>query len=88
MNLTLTVDEAAELMHIGANNVRGLIERGELPAARLGKSFVMVTDQVMDFLREEAVRQTQERRNNQGGGSIPSIPTRRGRRRRLDLSSL
>jgi excisionase family DNA binding protein len=77
---TLTTTEAGELMHIGENAVLELIKDGDLPAAKLGKAFTLLTEDVLNYIRKEANRQTQERRNSKTGTTVPSQPTKRRRR--------
>jgi excisionase family DNA binding protein len=85
---TLTVDETAEIMHIGYNSVIELINEGHLPAARLGKSHTLLMEDVLDYIRKTAAEQTRKRRESKNGDTIPDIPVRKGQRRRRLSDSL
>ena len=69
---TLDVHGAAELMKVHAKTVLGMIETGVLPAAKIGRAYVMLTKDVMQHIENQIIRQTAERMT---GG-----PVRRKRR--------
>lgn len=71
MKSTLSVHEAAELMHVHANTVFKLIEEGAIPAAKIGRAYVMIYKDVMDYVEQMVIRQTAER--------MGSRPLRRAR---------
>ena len=48
----LTVAEVAELMRVSRMTVYRLVNRGELPAVRVGRSFRVTEDDVNDYLRK------------------------------------
>lgn len=68
---TLTTIEAAAMLNVHTNTLAKLIESGELPAAKIGRSYVMLYKDVMQYIENMVVRQTAERM----GGR----PIRRGR---------
>lgn len=61
---TLSVEEAAEVMRIGADAMRELIVSGEMPALSLNKKhWVLLREDVLDFVRTRARQQQEDRRN-------------------------
>lgn len=70
---TVNVLEAADMMNIHAKTVLDLIGSGALPAAKIGRAYVMLYKNVMDYIEREVIRQTAER---MGG-----VPRPRQRRR-------
>jgi excisionase family DNA binding protein len=51
----LTVAEVAELMRLSRMTVYRLVNRGELPAVRVGRSFRVPQDALDAYLREHSV---------------------------------
>lgn len=51
----LTVAEVAELMRVSRMTVYRLVNRGELPAVRVGRSFRVPQDALDAYLRENSV---------------------------------
>lgn len=62
MTETVSVIEASQLLITSDQTVLRLIDAGKLPAAKLGKSWVLFRDEVLEYLRSEIRRQTNERR--------------------------
>lgn len=97
---TLDINEAAELLKVSTETVRRLADTGALMGAKVGVAWVFIREDLMDYLRQEARRQTAERRAkadeqapaktrvktavSQAGLKSP----RRGRRALPDLDSL
>lgn len=50
----LTVDEAATLLRVSADDVLGLLESGELRARRIGEHWRLTRTALMDWLRGDA----------------------------------
>lgn len=48
---TLTIDQAAALMNTSAETVSDCIHNRGLPAARIGRAYVLVSDDVIQWLR-------------------------------------
>ena len=61
--MTPTVDllGAAQLMHVHPKTVEGLIHEGALPAAKIGRKFVLNTADVLAHIEREIVKQTAAR---------------------------
>ena len=72
---TLTVAQAAERMNVCTKTVLRLIDDCKLPAAKLGKGYVLLESDVMNFITQQVVAQTEARQAN------PTIRPRRVRRR-------
>lgn len=62
---TLTTTEAAAMLNVHTNTIAKLIESGELPAAKIGRSYVMLYKDVMQYIENMIVRQTAERMGGQ-----------------------
>jgi len=63
MGTTSTVDiiGAADLMKVHPNTVLDLIHSGALPAARIGRAYVLLTQDVLDYIQQQIINQTAER---------------------------
>lgn len=58
---TLTVPEAAEMLAIHPNSVFKLIDAGALPAAKIGRAYVMLAKDVLGYLDQQIAAQTAAR---------------------------
>jgi len=58
---TLSVPEASDMLNVHPNTVFKLIEAGALPAAKIGRAYVLLTKDVMQYLENLIIRQTAER---------------------------
>lgn len=74
MNHTLDIKSAGELMKVHPKTVLTLINSGALPAGKVGRAYVMLTRDVMDYIENLIIRQTAERMDLSADG-------RRGRPR-------
>jgi excisionase family DNA binding protein len=72
---TLTVETAAERMGVSTKTVWGLISNGTIPAAKIGRAYIMLERDVMAYIEAQIVKQTAERMGMEAG------PIRRPRRR-------
>lgn len=61
---TYSTTEAAEYLNTSVTSLEELIATGELPAAKIGKAYVLLGAALRDYLRAETERQTAERREN------------------------
>ncbi len=61
MNNTVNVDQAAELMKVHPKTVKELIGSGALPAGKIGRAYVLLTKDVMNYIEHMIVKQTAER---------------------------
>lgn len=62
---TLTTTEAAAILNVHTNTLARLIDTGELPAAKIGRSYVLLYKDVMQYIENMIVRQTAERMGGQ-----------------------
>lgn len=69
---TVDIRDAAKMMKIHPKTVLDKINSGELPAAKMGRAYVMLTQDVLNLIEQQIVRQTAERMGS---------PTRRHQRR-------
>lgn len=72
---TCNVPQAAELLKIHENRVLHLIERGDLPAAKIGRAWVMMERDVLAYLERQIAEQTARRLG------VPTTTVQRGRSR-------
>lgn len=61
MSMTLDVDQAAEMMKIHPKTVTDLIASGAIPAAKIGRAYVMLTRDVMHYIDNMISQQTAQR---------------------------
>lgn len=61
MNSTVDVEQAAELMKVHPKTVKDLISSGALPAAKIGRAYVLMTKDVLNYIEHMIVKQTAER---------------------------
>lgn len=91
---TLTVEEAADLIFLGRDAMKALVDNGVVPAVRCNqKHTVMLREDVLTYVRDEGRRQAEERRKSakvrtpKAGAGAPA-PSRPGRQRRTRLPNL
>lgn len=72
---TLDVTGAADLMKIHPNTVLLMIEKGTLPAAKIGRAYVLLYKDVLAHIERQIVMQTAQR---QGGPRPKRAYRRRG----------
>lgn len=63
---TLNVKTAAEVLQVHPNTVEKLIGSCQLPAARVGRAYVILTKDVMAYIENQVCRQTAERMRGTG----------------------
>ena len=82
---TVTLEQAAELMNVHTKTVvDDYINTCRLPAAKLGRGWVMLTEDVLSLIRQRIAQQTAERmRRVQPPASEGSFAIPRRRRRRV-----
>lgn len=59
--LTVDINGAADMMKVHPKTVLDLISGGVLPAARVGRAYVLLTRDVMAHIEQQIVAQTAER---------------------------
>jgi len=58
---TVDIHGAAELMKVHSKTVLDLISSGVLPAARVGRAYVLLTSDVIAHIENQIIAQTAER---------------------------
>lgn len=58
---TLNTIEASKMMNVHTQTVLDLISSGALPAAKIGRAYVMLTRDVLGYVERAIIRQTAER---------------------------
>ncbi len=61
MSATVDVIGAADLMKVHTKTVLDLINNGVLPAARVGRAYVLMTKDVLAHIEQQIIAQTAER---------------------------
>lgn len=61
MSHTLDITGAAELMKVHPQTVHSMIKSGELPAAKVGRAYVMLTKDVLAHIENAIIQQTAHR---------------------------
>lgn len=85
---TLSVAQAALLLHAENETVMQFARRGELPGARIGKSWVFIREDVLAFLRARIAQETLERRDHRVKAPLAIAVTLPARKRRTVLPVL
>jgi excisionase family DNA binding protein len=92
---TYTSDEAAKFLATDVSTVRALIDDGFLPAAKIGRAWVMLESDLVDFLSVRIREQTAERieraaitDRNRNQSEVSQTRRYRGRRRLPELPEL
>lgn len=67
---TLSTLQAAELMNVHPKTVEDLIRQGTIPAAKIGRAWVMLERDVLRYVEDQIINQTAQRLG---------IPKRKGR---------
>lgn len=58
---TVNIHGAADLMKVHPKTVLDMIGTGELPAAKVGRAYVMLTRDVLQHIENQIIRQTAKR---------------------------
>lgn len=77
MSATVDVHGAAELMKIHPKTVLDLINSGAIPAARVGRAYVMLTRDVLAHVEQQIINQTAERLSVAGRRNATATRARR-----------
>ncbi len=59
---TLNITGAAEVLKVHPNRILEMIHDGRLPAARIGRAWVLMERDVVDYVERQIMVQTQQRR--------------------------
>ena len=81
---TLDLGEAAEFLKVSETTAREMASAGELPGAKIGRAWVFLTDDLIDWLRVQVKHQRAERVSYavvDADVPVPSHATRKTRRR-------
>jgi len=85
---TLNVKTAAEVLQVHPNTVEDLIRSCALPAAKVGRAYVILTKDVMAYIENQVCRQTAERmRMVRGANELQTLNRVGGVARRKGTSS-
>lgn len=57
---TLNIDEACQLLHTHKSTLYQKIASGEIPAARIGRSWIFVELDLVDYIRKQYKAESQE----------------------------
>ncbi len=61
MSVTVDAREAAHMLKVHYETVLDLIAQGTLPAAKVGRAYVLMTQDVIDYVQEAINQQTARR---------------------------
>jgi len=85
---TLDVTEVAALLRAESETIMQLARKGELPGARIGKSWVFLREDVILFLKKQIAKDTDERRRQRASISHTAVavaPAVKNRRKPLPI---
>ncbi|MBB5463860.1 helix-turn-helix domain-containing protein [Paraburkholderia sp. Cpub6] len=84
--VTVDINGAADMMKVHPKTILDLIRDGVLPAARIGRAYVLLSKDVLDYVQQQITNQTAERLAIQGRQIRP--PDKRPRRTRRSPPNL
>lgn len=64
MARTFDIDECADFLKVDRNTALKLAQRGDLPGAKIGRAWVFLEDDVVEYLRVQVRHQMVERQNS------------------------
>ncbi|MFT4064387.1 helix-turn-helix domain-containing protein [Paraburkholderia sp.] len=64
MARTFDIDECADFLKVDRNTALKLAQRGDLPGARIGRAWVFLEDDIVEYLRVRVRQQMVERQND------------------------
>lgn len=70
---TLGIESAATYLNIGRSTLQSMVMRGDVPGAKIGKSWVFLRSELKDWLRLRIVDQTRMRQH----ATINPLPPRK-----------
>lgn len=70
---TFNVEQCAAFLHVDRTTILKLAGDGALPGAKIGREWVFLKDDVVDFFRAEVRRQQQERTERKQAASDLTI---------------
>jgi excisionase family DNA binding protein len=74
------VSSCADFLNVHANTILTLAASGELPGAKIGRSWVFLEDDVVGYVRKTIAAQADQRAANEKVKPILSRRTRKSRR--------
>jgi excisionase family DNA binding protein len=77
MTDTIGSDQCAELLRCTPEQVEELARGGDLPALKIGRSWLFVRSDLLSYLAEKAREEAQERRAKRSPTVTPIIKARR-----------
>lgn len=70
------VAEAAKFLRVHPETVYDLARRGEIPARKIGRAWVFLPDEMIDYLKKKACPSTDDPARRIGGSVYPSLAER------------
>lgn len=85
---TYSFSEAAKILQTSETTLSGLLVKAVIPAAKIGQLWVILEENLNDYLRAEVERQTLERLEFVSRGEKPKVATGSRRTVKPDLEKL
>lgn len=73
---TVDIEGAAQLMNIHARTAEKMIARGILPAARIGRAYVLMERDVLAYIEAQIASQTAQKRGKTRGADAEGLAAR------------
>lgn len=91
--ITLDINECAAFLKINRSTAQAKAKRGEIPGARIGRAWVFLLSDLVNYLHEESNRQQTERKESKRPKvappfPLPITPSVRARNKRRPLPNL
>ena len=85
---TLNLEEAAELLKVHIETLGRLAKTGQLPGAKIGRAWVFLEEDLVDYLREQIQKQQTKRLEESAGRGKenPKTPAQKRTKKRRPVS--
>ncbi|MGH8783678.1 MAG: helix-turn-helix domain-containing protein [Cupriavidus necator] len=71
---TIGILGAADILHVHPKTVEDLIRSGAIPAGKVGRAWVMMTRDVLDYAEKLIISQTADRLSNRRMRNVTKAP--------------
>lgn len=76
---TVNIEEAAALLKVHPETALKIIQAGDIPAAKVGRAWVMMTKDVLSYIQKQIIEQTSNRLSASGTASRRTDRPTKGR---------
>ncbi len=80
---TLDLEQAADFLKVSPSTAQEMAASGKLPGAKIGRAWVFLVEDLVEYLREQVCIQREVRREQTQSTAIAVLLPKRSRRREL-----